>query len=303
MTLSALLASLRKSLRSFGVVNPDVEAETIISHILGMKRSRIYLDPDREITASEREQIDAIVRERARRFPLQYLIGEVEFMGLPFRIKEGVFVPRPETEILVEAVLARAGSPGPGTKSEPATASSSAAGPPRDLRILDLATGSGVIAISLAKYLRPAFVLAVDISEAAVSLARDNARLNRVEDVIRFAVGDGLAPITPADASAGFDLVVSNPPYIETGDLAALQPEVRDYEPRAALDGGPNGLKFIREVAPGIPSILRRPGIVAFEIGSTQGERAKSVFRQIGLSEVEVLQDLAGRDRVVIGVA
>lgn len=283
MTLSALLASLRKSLRSFDVLNPDVEAETIMSHVLGLKRSRIYLEPDREISQAEEARIDAILRERSRRYPLQYLLGDVEFMGLPFAAKEGVFVPRPETEILVEAVLARA-------KRMRA-----------DLRIIDLATGSGVIAISLAKYLEPSFVLAVDVSQAAVSLARQNARLNRVEERIAFAVGDGLAFLGAPDAEAAFDVVVSNPPYIETGDLAALQPEVRDFEPRAALDGGPDGLAFIDGVARGIPSILRRTGVVAFEIGSTQGERASALFREIGLAEIEVLKDLAGRDRVVIG--
>lgn len=289
MTLSALLSTVRKSLRSFGVANPDVEAETIISFVLGLGRSDIYLEPARIIAAGDEARILSIVAERRRRFPLQYLLGEVEFMGLPFRTREGVFIPRPETEILVETVIRYAGGMG------------------ERLRILDLATGSGVIAISLAKYLRPDFVLAADISLEAAKLAGDNARLNGVGAAVAVVVGGGVdfigkAPSADGEAPA-FDIVVSNPPYVETGEISGLQPEVRDYEPRLALDGGEDGLSFIAGVLPEIPSILKERGIVAFEIGATQGDGVRALFGRAGLRDVEVVKDLAGRDRIVIGGA
>lgn len=312
MTLSALLTTVRKSLRSFGVVNPDVEAETIISHVLGLSRSEVYLEPDRPVAPASEARILDIVAERERRFPLQYLLGEIEFMGLPFKIRKGVFIPRPETEILVETVIGRTA----GMTGGPAEGRSAG----RRLRILDLATGSGVIAVSLAKYLPCDFVLATDLCSEAALLARENAETNSVGDAVTVAVGNGLdfigtagpaasATVGPAGGAGGarisaqgFDIVVSNPPYIPAGDIGGLQPEVRDYEPRLALDGGDDGLSLIAGVLPEIPSILKERGIVAFEIGAGQGDAVRDLFRRTGLEGVEVIKDLADRDRIVLGI-
>jgi release factor glutamine methyltransferase len=285
VTLSSLLAAARQALRSYDVINPDVEAETIIAHVLGLKRTEIYLEPERRVDPADRARILEIVGARERRFPLQYLLGEVEFMGLPLRMKEGVFIPRPETEILVETLIAR-------------VAGAATSGAIRT--ILDLGTGSGAIAVALAKYLRPRLVVALDVSGEAVALAQTNARLNGVAGVVDPVAGDGLAPIRSAPA---FDLVVANPPYVETAEIDRLQPEVRDYEPRLALDGGEDGLAFIAGVLPGIPSILRKGSVVAFEIGATQAEAASGLFGRAGLREIEVIMDLAGRDRIIIGAA
>ena len=311
MTLSSLLAAVRQELRSYGVVNPDVEAETILAHVLGLRRTEIYLAPERPVGAADQARILEISGERKRRFPLQYLLGEVEFFGLPLKIREGVFIPRPETEILVETLIARlGGAPRPG---RPAGVSGwfRERGPGTVRAILDLGTGSGAIAVALAKHLRPRLVVALDVSPAAAALARANARLNRVGDVVAPVVGDRLGPVrgahrTGAAAAPGardiaFDLVVANPPYVETAEIDRLQPEVRDFEPRLALDGGPGGLDFIAGVLPGIASILRKGSIVAFEIGATQAEAVAGLFGRAGLCDVEVIKDLAGRDRIVIG--
>jgi release factor glutamine methyltransferase len=285
VTLSSLLAAVRQTLRSYGVINPDVEAETIIAHVLGLKRTEIYLEPGRQVDPGDHVRILEIVGERERRFPLQYLLGEVEFMGLPLRMRQGVFIPRPETEILVETLIARAAG----------------AGAVRN--ILDVGTGSGAIAVALAKYLKPQMVVALDVSREAAELTQTNARLNGVARVVAPVVGDGLAPIRSAgEARAVFDLVVTNPPYVETAEIDRLQPEVRDYEPRLALDGGADGLAFIAGVLPGIPSILRKGSIVAFEIGATQAEAVSGLFGRAGLREIEVVRDLAGRDRIILGV-
>jgi release factor glutamine methyltransferase len=281
MTLSALLSSTRQSLRRSGAAHPDVEAELILAHVLGLKRAQLYLDPARAIAPGDETRVAEILVARGRRYPLQYLLGEIEFMGLPLIVREGVFIPRPETEILVEILIERG----------------RALGPP--LAILDLCTGSGAIAVSLAKYLETSVVLATDVSLAAVRLARENAVLNGVEARLGFAVADGLKPL--GRSRARFDIVVSNPPYIPTGEISGLQPEVRDFEPQLALDGGEDGLGFVAEVMGEIPSILGKPGIVAFEIGATQAEAASALFAQAGLGEIEIAKDLAGRDRVIIG--
>jgi release factor glutamine methyltransferase len=293
VTLSELLASARQLLRTAGVNHPDVEAELAISHVLGLKRSEIYLEPARPVTGAEEAAVRSITDGRARRFPLQYLLGEIEFMGLPLIMREGVFIPRPETETLVEAVIAR--RPADGTA----------------LRILDLCTGSGAIAVSLAHYLAPSLVVAADISLASVRLARDNARYNRVLDRVSVVVADGLGclgTVPPVQADGAqravdglFDIVVSNPPYIATGEIEGLEPEVRDFEPREALDGGRDGLRFVAGILPQIPSILRAGSIVAFEIGAAQAEAVGGLFAEAGLGALEVIRDLAGRDRVVIG--
>ena len=178
------------------------------------------------------------------------------------------------------------------------------------MRVLDLATGSGAIAVSLARYLAPEIVVATDISAAAAALARENAARNGVSDLVAVVVADGLAALGRADGGgeaggtrrgAGFDLVVCNPPYVATGEIEGLQPEVRDYEPRAALDGGRSGLSFYAGVLRDLPSILRGDGVVAFEIGAAQAAEVSAMFESAGLGPVEVIRDLAGRDRIVLG--
>jgi release factor glutamine methyltransferase len=283
VTVSALLSDLKSDLSRAGIPSSEVEAEMILGHVLGLKRSEIYRQPGRRVTDAEERAIADLVNRRSARVPLQYLLGECEFMSLPFRVREDVFIPRPETEILVETVMrwVQAGH-------NPARA------------ILDIGTGSGVIAVSLARYLAPDIVVATDISLNALETARANAILNRVESVTYFAVCERLSALRKAPGME-FDIVVCNPPYVETGEIPGLQPEVRDYEPLAALDGGPDGLRFIEGIMPEIPSVLKEGGLAAFEIGNTQGPRVKTLFEQAGLTEVGVVRDLAGLDRIVLG--
>jgi release factor glutamine methyltransferase len=281
--LSAHLLYVRHRLSVAGVPSPGVEAELIVGHVLGLKRSEIYSRPERKVTQAEASAVMDLVKRRTRRIPLQYLLGECEFMSLPFKVREGVFIPRPETEILVEAVTARIEASG-----KPAR------------RILDIGTGSGVIAVSLARYLKPDLAVGTDISLDAVEIARANAILNRVESVTRFVAGDRLDALR-RDAVVGFDVVVCNPPYVETGEIPGLQPEIRAYEPLGALDGGPDGLRFIDGILCGIPSILKEGGLAAFEIGESQGPRVTALFEQAGLTGVEIVKDLARLDRIVLG--
>jgi release factor glutamine methyltransferase len=281
--LVSLLRDVRSKLARAGVPSAGVEAEILIAHVLGIARGAIYLDVRRPVTPDQHAEIMALAGRRARRIPLQHVLGEWEFMSLPFKMREGVFIPRPETEVLAESVVARAGRAGR---------------PPR--RILDVGTGTGVVAVALAVYLKPEFVLATDVSPLAVETARANAILNGVGAIVRFAVGDALGPIGPA-AEDGFDVVVSNPPYVASGDIEVLEPEVRDHDPRQALDGGPGGLGFIAGLLPRIPSIMKRGGMAALEIGATQGDDVIALMEEAGFEEVELVKDLAGLDRVVLG--
>ena len=281
--LSAYISRVREHLRAAGVPSSGVEAELIVGHVAGLKRSEVLSRPERKITEAEAEAVMDLVKRRTRRIPLQYLLGECEFMSLPFKVRDGVFIPRPETESLVEAIIAKAGVGGCRSES-----------------ILDIGTGSGVIAVSLARYLEPILVVGTDISRDALEIARANAILNRVEPVTRFVACDTLDALR-GDEAAGFDIVVCNPPYVETDEIPGLQPEIRLFEPLAALDGGPDGLRFINGLLPGVPSILREGGLVALEIGETQGPRVKALFEQTGFRAVEIVKDLGQRDRIVLG--
>ena len=176
MNLSSLLRSVRKSLEAAGVPSPGVDAELLLSHGLRISRSEIYLEPARELSPAEESLVVDLARERAKRVPLQYVTGECEFMSLTFKMKEGVFIPRPETEVLVEAMIERI---------EADSLKSHA--------MLDLCTGSGAIAVSLACHFKAGLVLASDISPLAVEIARENAILNGVNEIMRFAVSDGLS--------------------------------------------------------------------------------------------------------------
>jgi release factor glutamine methyltransferase len=282
-TLESYLLSARASLRRAGVPSPDVDAETIIGHVLGVRRSEIYLDPRRGLTPGEQGAILDLLERRAARIPLQLLLGECEFMSLPFMVREGVFIPRPETECLVETVVDNVRARG-----EPVGA------------ILDIGTGSGVIGVTLALYLDLTAVVATDISRDALETARANAILHGVDDLVDAILCDGLSGVRGGTETA-FHVVVSNPPYVASGEIGGLEPEVRDHDPLAALDGGPDGLRFIAGLVPGLPSILKKGGLAALEIGAGQGREVAALLAEAGLTEIEVVKDLAGVDRVVTG--
>ncbi len=281
MDLTSLITRCETKLGEAGVASPRVDAELIISHVLKIPRRELYLDPHLKPGKSQVEEIERMVDRRARRVPLQVIVGTCEFMGIEFKIEKGVFIPRPETEVLVETIV-EACKP---LRSSPV--------------ILDIGTGSGVIAISLAHLLRLSRVVATDISPLAVKLARENAIINGVGDVVTFVIGDALEFFKPG--SEFFDVCVCNPPYVRSDEIRLLEPEVRDYDPVIAIDGGGDGLRFFDRIIPQIASVLKRGGLVAFEIGFDQAQEVKMMLEEGGFGEVSVIKDLAGRNRVLMG--
>ncbi len=300
MTLSSLLEVVRSILTEAGVPSPRVDAELLAAHVMGTSRTGLYLAPAEQVEPREQTRIMELARQRARRVPLQHVLGECEFMSLTFRMRRGVFIPRPETEVLVDALIRMADRTG------------------RPRTVLDMGTGCGVIAVSLARFLKPELVLACDVSADAVDIASENAILNGVEDTVRFAVGDRVGFLRSAAQRvalpnlsdegragrgcwAGFDMAACNPPYVPTGEIDRLEPEVREHDPRVALDGGRKGTEFIDGIVKEMASIVCKGGVVASEIGSGQGDAVTAIFHKAGLVSVETFKDLAGLDRVVIG--
>ena len=278
-TVGAALRSASDRLMQAGVENPSVEAERLLQHALNLRRLDLYLAPDRPTTHGERARLRDALSRRCGRTPLQYLTGETEFRSLPFFVNGDVLIPRPETETLVETALTKLrGLPAP--------------------RIADVGTGSGCIAVSLTRERPDSRVVATDLSPAAVRVARANALRNGVRDRLRFVVGDLLEAFDPSPL---FDAVVSNPPYIPTGEIPSLQPEVRDHEPRLALDGGEDGLRFHRRLAACAGRCLRRGGWLVLEVGDGQIDRVGEILRRSGIfGEVSHRGDMTGVDRVAV---
>lgn len=259
-----------------GIVQPRLEAEILLAFTLNVDRLHLYLSPDKPLTGEERAQFREAIKKRRAGVPLQHLTGEVRFFGLRFRVSKDALIPRPETEELVERALFLAPRD-------------------RDIACLDLGTGSGVIAVCLAKFLPRAAVTAVDLSPAALRLARENAQLNGVLDRITFWESDWFKRVEGA-----FDLIVSNPPYIAEEELEGLSVEVCQHEPFLALDGGKGGTERIEALATGLQGHMRPGGAVLLEIGNGQGARVVELMRRAGLIEARMEEDLAGKQRFVI---
>lgn len=262
---------------SRGIESPRLDAECLLAHALGTTRLKLYLDFEKPIAEAERSPFRELVRQRADdRVPVALLTGCKEFWSLNFEVGPEVLVPRPETETLVELALQRASNP------------------EDELTILDVGTGSGAIAVSLATELPKARLTAIDISPGALEVARRNAETHGVSGRIRFLEGDGFAPV----AGERFDLVLSNPPYIAERDEPQLAPELQ-HEPRAALFSGADGTELLGRLAAQAGDRLAEGGFVAFEIGAGQSEWLAGQLAQTGLAEISVHRDAAGRPRVV----
>ncbi len=272
---SALLKEITLSLKNHGVPDAAKEAETILSSLAGIDRVSLYRD-DPEIPDDIVDKIRLAVKRRSNREPLQYILGSVEFFGLKFGVGPGVLIPRPETEILVQASIEELnGVPSP--------------------LVLDLFTGSGCIAIAVAKNLPAASVTGTDISPSALSYAKENAALNKVNN-LAFLEGPLFGPVD----GMVFDAILSNPPYVRTSEIEGLEPEVKDYEPMAALDGGPDGFHFYRLILADIGRSLRTGGLGLFEIGMGQTDGIVRIARASGLETIRVVKDLSGIDRVMV---
>jgi release factor glutamine methyltransferase len=251
---------------------PLLEAEMLLAHVLNGSRTSLLAHPERTLTTNQLTDYKSLIRRRAANYPLPYLIGQVEFYGLDFVVTPEVLIPRPETEILVDLALTR-----------------------RPMTVVDVGTGSGCIAVALAVHLPQVTVCAIDLSPAALAVARRNVERHSVADRVQLIAGDVLSPRPGA-----VDLIVSNPPYVSTGDCAALPVSVRDHEPRLALDGGPDGLGIVRQLLVQAPAVLEPGGAILVEIGVNQGELARRLARTyFPQAAVRVHPDLAGRDRVL----
>ncbi|MCL6449974.1 MAG: peptide chain release factor N(5)-glutamine methyltransferase [Acetobacteraceae bacterium] len=279
------LAWGRAYLESCGVPNAALEARVLLGEARGRDPAEYFAQSSEVLQREEADRYRWLVGQRGdRRRPLQYVLGRVEFLSLPFVVREGVFIPRPETELLVEEVLRRLA-------------------PARPWRIIDLGTGSGVVAVCLALRLPRARVYALDCSPAALEVAAENARRHGVAERVVLLQGDMLEPFFRAEGGRpgnGADALACNPPYVATGDFASLQPEVARHEPREALDGGPEGLDFYRRLLPGAREALATGGILALEVGAGQAEAVSGMLEAGGFERLEVIPDYAGVPRVVV---
>lgn len=289
-TVGGLLAWATNQLHRHGVPAARWDAEVLLGAVIGAPPLRLALMIADPVSAEAAAQYRELVRRRAAREPLQYILGRQEFMGLDFAVDDRVLVPRPETEHLVEAALAYLNEAALGRTASAAEDAMLAA---------DLGTGSGAIAVALAVGVPGLRVWAIDISADAIAVATANAARHGVADRIVFAVGDLFAPL-PEKLIGRLTLVASNPPYIASRELPELQAEVR-REPRLALDGGPDGLAFYRRIVAEAPRWLRAGGLLALEIGAGQGAAVAGMVADSGAyADWTVQRDYAGHDRVVL---
>jgi len=278
--LGDLLRVVSGRLRDAGVETARIDARLLIAESARVRAEDILLHPDEVIGTPEAEVLEELVRRRESREPMSHILGVKGFRTFDLSVSADVLTPRPETELLVEVAVAHFEDRGLTPD-----------------RILDLGTGSGCIILSLIDHFAAARGVAVDISEAALAVAKSNADALDMTDRVDFLAGRWFEAL-PMDESA-FDLIVSNPPYIPTADIADLAPEVRDFEPILALDGGEDGLDPYREIIVGAKDRLRDGGLLALEIGIAQAELVSSLCRTAGFVEVSVADDLAGIPRVV----
>jgi release factor glutamine methyltransferase len=268
-------------LKAHGSESPRLDAEILLAHARGCPRIQLYTNYDEPLTEGQRAVMRDLVQRRAAAEPVAYLVGHREFFGLDFRVSRDVLIPRPDTETLVVAGLEFLA-----TRPQP--------------RVLDVGTGSGCIAISLAVNAPNAILVATDQSAAALEVARENAARHGVDDRIRFVEGDLYAPLS---VSEPFDLIVSNPPYIASAEIDTLAPDVRLHEPRAALDGGPDGLAIIRRLLADARAFLSPAGGLLIEISSEQAEAVTQLLAANGAFEdIRVIHDLSRQPRVVQAV-
>ncbi len=276
------LARLRTRLERAGVHSPDRDAEWLLLHALGLTRAAFWSETRAPLRPEEIAALEALSDRREKREPLQHLLGDVPFHGVRLAVERGVFVPRPETEELVEAVLSTLG------------------GEPSRGALLDWGTGTGAVALALLRALPGWTGVAADISPRAVALAVQNAARNGLGGRLRVIEADFAAADPHALPGSPFDLVVANPPYVRRGEIPGLMPEVRDHDPREALDGGEDGLDAHRHLARGLAFWLRPGGLLALEIGPDQADEVLELFGAL-IQDARVLPDGAGRPRIVIG--
>ena len=265
------------------IAEAALDARLLLEYICHTDRNELIVHGDRECSDLEEQFYRMTIDRRASHIPLQHITGVQEFMGLTFKVNEHTLIPRQDTEILVEEAMRHLSD---------------------GMRILDMCTGSGCILLSLLKYSNECEGIGIDISGKALAVARENA--SRLQLDASFLEGDLFAPladfVSEKTTDRLFDMIVSNPPYIETAVIETLMPEVREHEPVLALDGMEDGLHFYRRIVSEAPAHMRKDAYLFFEIGCEQGEAVKTLMQEGGFEQVEILKDYAGLDRVVYGI-
>lgn len=279
LTLVKAWTAAKDRLKDAGIDQPSIDARLMLEVAAGVTRTEIVTDPYRELSEQQVATLDEYLARRARREPVSHIIGRKGFWKILLQVNKNVLTPRPETEVIVDEVLKAFPEQMPFT-------------------MLDLGVGSGTILLAVLAERPAAKGLGVDASSEALAVARDNAANLDLNNRATFLHGDWTAGL----ADASFDLVVSNPPYIPSAVIETLEPEVRDHEPRLALDGGPDGLDAYRLLAPEILRVLKPGGLFAVEIGYDQSKAVEALFNAAGAREVRTVKDLSTHDRVVTGV-
>ncbi|CEK36739.1 peptide chain release factor N(5)-glutamine methyltransferase [Paraclostridium sordellii] len=280
MTIREILIKYMEKLSSISDT-PKLDIEILLQKALGdVDRLYIQLNLDKKLSDEELKCFNEMINDRLNGRPIAYIVKNREFMALDFYVEEGVLIPRPDTEPLVEEVIELS----KGMK---------------DVTIVDIGTGSGAISVSLAKYIKNSYVYSLDISDKALSIGKKNAVNNEVDDKIEFIKSDVFTGIK--DRNLKLDIIVSNPPYIKKEDIKTLHTQVKDYEPYIALEGGEDGLDFYRIITEKSLKYLKSNGILAFEVGHDQANDVCTIMENHGYKKIYTKKDLQGIDRVVIG--
>ena len=287
LTIQELLQRGVNILENKGNVNPLLDTQLLLCYTLKVDKVYIYTHRNEKVSIINVDKFLNLLNRRETGYPLQYILGKQEFMGLDFEVAEGVLVPRPDTETIVEWIVEVVNTSNLVEKDQ--------------INILDIGTGSGAIALSLAYFIKNSIVYTIDISDKALDIAKRNANTLNLEEKVKFLKGDLFEPLKDLDENIRFDIIVSNPPYIPSKEIDDLQIEVASYEPRLALDGGEDGLDFYKRIVDKSTQYLRKGGILALEIGYNQGKQVKKLLiDQQGFKDIEIRSDLAGLERAIL---
>lgn len=280
MTIRDIIIKYSEELKEISDT-PRLDVELILQKSLGdVDRIYIHINLNKELSDEEYNLFLSMIKDRINGRPVAYIVGNREFMGLDFFVKEGVLIPRPDTEALVEEIIELCKNK---DKAE----------------ILDIGTGSGAITVSLAKYIEKSTIKSLDISDIPLEVGKKNAMDNDVDNKIEFIKSDLFSSIK--DKNIKFDVIVSNPPYIPKKDMDTLHTQVKDYEPYNALEGGIDGLDFYRDITEQSKCYLKEDGILAYEVGHDQAKDVSEIMKDNGYTKIYTKKDIQGIDRVVIG--
>ncbi len=269
-----LINEATKDLENANVADSNIDSWLLAEYVFGINKMQYYLNPNISVSQNKADIYRELVNKRVTKIPLQHITGHQEFMGFDFKVNENVLIPRQDTELLVEQVVDYIGD--------------------KDVKVLDMCTGSGCIAISIDKLCKNAKVWAVDLSTEALQVAKENNEINNSN--VTFIQSDLFQNV-----EGKFDIIVSNPPYIKTSEIEGLMEEVKLYDPMIALDGSEDGLKFYKQIIKKSNDYLEKNGIIFFEIGYDQGISVPDILKEYNYTDIKVLKDLSENDRVVIG--